>query len=223
MMRKGCRRQRTWLVAVTGLLVLWMAATAGPAVAEWSFDAYVGRTFVPDGDFMLRDDNFNQSLGFDDSFIVGGRLGYWLGFLPFLGVALDASYYTADLESLPNQEPLANADLKRLPLSGLVLLRLPLFLSPGLPFGRLQPYVAAGPTVFLANLDLNALDESRADVGLDARVGLNVRFTRTLGIFVEYRLTYVEQQFDFTADGVRSQVESDPSTHHILGGLSLRF
>jgi hypothetical protein len=102
------------------------------------------------------------------------------------------------------------------------MLRLPLLPSPVVPRGHLEPYVAVGPTLFLSNLDFGN-DDFREDIGLDVRGGLNWRFTQTLGIFAEYRLTYVEQEFRFTRQGVRSVIESDPSTHHVLVGLSLRF
>jgi opacity protein-like surface antigen len=224
MQRTGLR-QHKWLVAALGFLVTWGAITAGPALAEWTFDAYVGRAFSPDGDVDVEDTGISASadVDVDDAYIFGGRLGHWFGFFPYLGVALDASYLTTDLDSAIDPETFDDVDLRRVPLSGLAMLRLPLLPSRVVPRGHLEPYVAAGPTLFLSNLDLGDFDESREDVGLDVRAGLNFRFTRTIGIFAEYRLTYVDQEFKFTRQGVRSVVEADPSTHHVLGGLSLRF
>jgi hypothetical protein len=224
MQRKGLR-QHTWLVAAIGFLIAWGAITAAPALAEWTFDAYIGRAFSPDGDVDVEDMGISASadVDVDDSYIFGGRLGYWFGFFPYLGVALDASYLTTDLDSDLDIETFDDVDLRRVPLSGLAMLRLPLLPSPAVPRGHLEPYVAVGPTLFLSNLDLDDFDDTREDVGLDVRAGLNFRFTRVLGIFAEYRLTYVEQEFKFTRQGIRSVVETDPSTHHVLGGISLRF
>ena len=224
-MQKKSFRQHKWLVAAIGFLVTWGAITAGAALAEWTFDAYIGRSFSPDGDVDVEDTGISASadVAVDDAYIFGGRLGYWFGFFPYLGVALDASYLTTDLDSDIDPETFDDVDLRRVPLSGLAMLRLPLLPSPAVPRGHLEPYVAVGPTLFLSNLDLDDLDDSHEDVGLDVRAGLNFRFTRALGIFAEYRLTYVEQEFKFTRQGVRSVVETDPSTHHVLGGISLRF
>jgi opacity protein-like surface antigen len=175
---------------------------------------------LPNGD--VEADGVNENVGFDDSFTVGGRLGYWLGLFPYVGVALDISYYTSELNFDTAGELFGNADLRRIPLSGLAMLRLPFLPSPVVPRGHLEPYVAAGPTLFLSHLDLDN-DDLRKDVGLDVRAGLNVRITRALGVFAEYRLTYVEQEFKFTRQGIQAVVEADPSTHHVEGGLSLRF
>lgn len=224
MQRQGLR-QNKWIVAAIGFLVTWGVITAGAALAEWTFDAYVGRSFSSDGDVDVEDTGISASadVDIDDAYIFGGRLGYWFGFFPYLGAALDVSYFTTDLDASTDTETFADVDLRRVPLSGLAMLRLPLLPSPVVPRGHLEPYVAAGPTLFLSNLDLADLDDSREDVGLDVRAGLNFRFTRTLGIFAEYRLTYVEEEFKFTRAGVRSVVETEPSTHYVLGGLSLRF
>lgn len=219
MQSRGSRR-RLWLVVVIGFLATWGVIMARPAWAEWTFDVYAGMSFLPDGD--VEADGVNEDVGFDDSFTVGGRLGYWLGLFPYLGVALDVSYYTSELDFDTASQLFGNADLRRIPLSGLAMLRLPFLPSPIVPRGHLEPYVAAGPTLFLAHLDLDN-DDLRQDVGLDVRAGLNVRLTHTLGVFAEYRLTYVEQEFKFTRQGVRSVVETDPSTHHVEAGLSLRF
>lgn len=213
-------RQRLWLVVVLGFLAIWGVIMARPAWAEWTFDVYVGSSFLPDGDVQAN--GVNEHVGFDDSFTVGGRLGYWLGLFPYVGVALDVSYYTSDLDFDTLGQLLGNADLRRIPLSGLAMLRLPFLPSPAVPRGHLEPYVAVGPTLFLSHLSLDN-DDFQNDIGLDVRAGLNVRFTRAIGIFAEYRLTYVEQEFTFTRQGVRSVLQADPSTHHLEAGLSLRF
>ena len=212
--------RRLGLLAMMSLLVAWGVVMAQPAWAEWTFDAYVGMSFLPDGD--VEASGVNDNVGFDDSFIVGGRLGYWLGLFPYVGAALDVSYYTSDLNYDIRGQHFDNFDLKRIPLSGLAMLRLPVLPTPLAPRGQLEPYLAIGPTLMLSNLDFDNKD-LRKDVGLDVRAGLNVRLTRALGVFAEYRLTYVEQEFHFSRAGLESVAKADPSTHHLAGGISLRF
>jgi opacity protein-like surface antigen len=194
-------------------------------LAEWTFDAYIGRSFAPNGDIDVEETGSSRSadVKLDDANLFGGRLGYWFGFFPYVGIALDVSYFTTELDAATDSETFDDGDLRRVPLSGLAMFRLPFLPSRVVPRGHLEPYVAAGPTLVLSHLDLNHHDESREDVGLDVRAGLNVRITRSIGLFAEYRLMYVEQEFKFTRAGVRAVMETDPSMHHVLGGLSLRF
>jgi hypothetical protein len=206
-------------IAMVGALLVTMSQ---PAQAELFLDAYVGGSFSSDGELTTQERNGND-FSLDDAVLVGGRLGYWLGFFPYLGVALDVSLFTTDLDALSERETFSNADLTRVPLSGLAMLRFPLLTSESVPQGHLQPYVAAGPTVFLSDLDTEERDVSEEDVGLDVRAGLGLRFNHLLGVFAEYRFTYVDQTFSFSREGVSSVIETDPSTHHVLAGISLHF
>lgn len=217
------KRRTVWGVVTLGVLLLGGAWTPAPTQAEWSFEAYIGGAFLPEGDLQELDGLGRSTTNFDDAFLVGGRLGYWLHGVPYLGVALDVSYYATELEALTSRQRLASTDLNRVLLSGLARLRLPLLQSRIVPQGHLEPYIAAGPTLAVANLDLDDIDDSQEDIGIDARGGLNVRLTRTVGIFAEYRYTWIEQTFKFSRAGLQSLIETDPSTHHILGGLSFRF
>lgn len=205
-------------VTLAVCLITMCLATPLTALAEWSFEAYVGGVFMPDGEANTQ--AMRSDLETDTTYLIGGRLGYWLGVFPYLGVALDASYLTSELSA---QDAVEDADLNRVPLSGLVMLRLPVWRSSAIPQGRVQPYVAAGPTLVVSQLDTTDVDATSEDVGLDARAGLNLRLTGTVGLFAEYRLTYVDQTFTFDRDGVRSVLDTDPSTHHLIGGISLRF
>ncbi len=220
-----CKQQLgSWmrLVATLAIVGALLTTTALPAQAELFLDAYIGGSFSSDGETTSQGlDNTNLNL--DDAVLVGGRLGYWLGFFPYLGVALDVSLFTTDLDSLTDQQTFENADLKHIPLSGLAMLRFPLLTSATVPQGHIQPYVAAGPTLFLSDLDLEERNISKEDIGLDVRAGLGLRLNHLFGVFAEYRFTYVDQTFPFSREGVSSVIETDPSTHHILAGISLRF
>ena len=217
------RQSRQRYLGIVCMLVLGCVTIAAPAGAEWSFDAYLGGAFLPTGDITLSDTPGRTHADFQDAFIVGGRFGYWFNTLPYLGVAFDFSYFSTELTGAASRDIFEQADLSRVFLSGLARLRLPLFPSRIVPRGQLEPYVAVGPTLSLAHMDVQVDEESKATLGLDVRAGLNFRLTRLIGVFAEYRLTWVDETFRFSLAGVRSTVETDPTTHYLLGGLSFRF
>jgi opacity protein-like surface antigen len=219
-MHTGSRRYRIW--PVVAVLILWRLTMVAPAWAEWSFDVYMGGAFFPNGDFTLENAT-SETADFKDTFVVGGRLGYWFQSVPYLGVAFDVSYLATEPSGGALRDAFDEVDLNRVLLSGLARLRLQLLRSRTVPQGHLEPYVAVGPLLSVAKLDVKVDDDTNTDIGLDARAGLNFRISRLIGVFAEYRLTWVDQTFRFSIDGVRSTVETDPTTHHLLGGLSFRF
>ena len=82
-----------------------------------------------------------------------------------------------------------------IPITPLVLARLPLLESDEFPTGRLQPYIGEGPGIFLhrRKVDFESGDQIRnetVDVGADVRAGLAWKFTPLFGIFAEYRFNY---------------------------------
>jgi hypothetical protein len=109
------------------------------------------------------------------------------------------------------------------PISPLLMLRLPLFGSPEFPGGRLQPYVAGGPGFFLTSVKVDApgLPEHRSDwqvdVGADARAGIAFMLTPGFGTFVEGRYTV------FSTDPGGRSAEFDVETLHVMGGITIRW
>jgi hypothetical protein len=202
------------------------------ADAEFFIDAYAGGAFTSDSDATLSilDMVTNVGIDADDSFIAGGRLGYWFGFFPWLGLALDVSYFemegnpTSNLDDghLPTFDTLGKTNFDILPISALVMLRLPSLMNPIALLG-LTPYAAIGPAVFLSQVDFGGFEESGAALGLDVRVGLRWEFLPAFGVFVEYRYTRVEDDFQDALRDFPASMDVDVTTHHALGGISLRF
>jgi opacity protein-like surface antigen len=157
---------------------------------------------------------------------MGGRLGYWFEKLPWLGVSLDLSYFKAEGEK---------AEFDVIPLSLLLMLRLPLFKSEEFPNGRIQPYGAIGPGLFsyYAKADFQPtlpekISAYDVDIGLDLRAGLSWQFHRNWAIFGEYRYTAVKIDFtqgDFLPifSGSDESAETHLKTNHFLLGISYRF
>jgi hypothetical protein len=123
--------KRTLLCGI--VLALVLAGPTRPAGAEWFLDLYGGGAFTQDADITVNNSTtLNSKLKFDTEATGGGRVGYYLtGIgLPWLGFALDASYY-APATSASDVE----ARLEVVPISALVLLRLPLLVDRRCPRG----------------------------------------------------------------------------------------
>jgi opacity protein-like surface antigen len=226
--------KRTWLVVYASMFIsLSLVLIPHTADADFFIDAYAGGAFTSDSDasFKILDTVTNVGIDTDDSLIVGGRLGYWLGFFPWLGLALDVSYFEmeGDLQSnlddgqLPTFDNLSKANFEMLPIAALVMLRLPRLVNPIALLTGLTPYAAIGPAVFLTQVDFEGFEESGAALGLDVRVGLRWEFLPVFGVFVEYRYTRVEDDFQDALRDFPASMDVDFTTHHALGGISLRF
>jgi hypothetical protein len=197
-------------------LVLWVT----PASAEWFGDLWVGLSRTKSADLKVRilDVEVESEVDYTDTMSGGFRVGYWFESARWLGLAVDASYFTPD------------SDVSVVPVSALLMLRLPLFRSTAFPSGRLQPYIAGGPGLFVSTFsgdlgeDLGGqASDTSIDLGLDARAGLTFLFTKQFGIFFEGRMTRVSPEWSFQVLGHDTTVKTDLTTYHLIGGLTFRF
>jgi opacity protein-like surface antigen len=114
----------------------------------------------------------------------------------------------------------------------LLRLRLPLVSSEEFPKGRLQPYISAGPALFVtwaeSDPTLQPPNQKQTDTSLGVKAGGGLAFliTKSVAVFGEYRFTH------FTTDLTFQDTTPPPSTenfkmtfdtHHLIGGLSFRF
>jgi opacity protein-like surface antigen len=212
------------LVLVLSLLVSLVVVPAH-AVAEPFVDAFAGVAFTPENDIDLRLDGATAAgeSDFKDSFSVGARAGYWFG---VFGVNLDVSYLRPELD--PDDATVAGTrietDLDVVGVGVNAMLRGQLVRDADVPQGRLQPYIFAGPTLFISRFDVDVSGaggetDVSTRVGLTAGGGMTFMITRLLGVFAEYRFTRNRPEFDL--DGLR--VEPKLDSHHVVGGLTLRF
>ena len=165
---------------VLAAVVAVMLGMAAPASAEWFADLYGGAVFWVDPTIHVvvgdgqREANKGKSVA---DFTVGGRFGYWLRPVPWLGFTLDTSYYQLHADAKNSNAPLQEAKLQTVPITPMVMARLPLLEGSEYPAGRLQPYVGAGPGIFWhrRKLDLQSGDrvsDDSVDVGADVRAGV---------------------------------------------------
>jgi Outer membrane protein beta-barrel domain len=211
--------KRTWLCGTA--LALILVGPTRPASAEWFLDLYGGGSFTQDVDVTIRNGTtLDDRVKFDTALTGGGRLGYWLtGIgLPWLGAALDVSYFAPDATATAGK-----ASLEVLPISALLMLRVPLFADSVVPTGRVQPYIAGGPSVFVSRVKVDTsvlgerLSAEQAELGADVRAGLTFMLTPHFGVFAEGRYTV------FNVDPGSRGTEFDIETFQALGGVTLRF
>jgi hypothetical protein len=204
------------------VVVIGLGLTIGaarPAAAEWFLDIYGGASMTADADVTFRNGTtVDDKVKFDTEGMGGGRVGYWLESLPWLGLAGDVSYFAPTAQGTTFE-----TNLEVIPITPLVMFRLPLMQSPEFPKGRLQPYLGVGPGFFVTSVEVNAgaLGEENTDwqfeVGVDTRAGITFLITPGFGVFVEGRYTWFS-----TNPGGRS-TEIDVETVHVAGGLSFRW
>jgi opacity protein-like surface antigen len=221
-----------------GITVLLLLIAPVVASAEGFLDGFIGASFTQKSDGDLTADG--QTLTFTDqefktSLIVGGRAGWWFG---LFGINLDVSWFRPELD--PDEVTVidppftltAKSDLNVVGIGLNAMLRGQFIKDSNVPAGRLQPYVFAGPTLFISTFDLEATltqtgvgtisaEDSDTDVrlGVSAGAGVTYLFTPHIGVFAEYRFTHQSPEFKL-AD---QKVEFDLNTHHLLAGVSFRF
>ncbi len=205
------------------LLTLLLAA---PAASEGFADLYGGGAF-PDDDrgFAVPGFSTGPRTDFDSTGVVGGRIGAWSDGFPYLGGALDVSWFGPDGEGRTSP-----AELDVIPISFLLMGRVPLVTSEEYPGGRVQPYLGIGPSLVVSQLEIPLpgpdFDDTEADAGVDLRVGTALIPVRPLGLFLEYRFTHFEPDWEDrvgTPVAVRSRASTELSTHLVQAGVSLRF
>ena len=208
-------RKTLWLV-VLSLVVIAPASAA----AEPFFDLFAGAAFTDSNDLKVSATGFSATgeVDYKTSFSVGARAGYWFG---FFGVNLDVNYFRPSIDT---QTSGFDADLDVVGIGLNAMLRGQFVKTAAVPDGALQPYIFAGPTLFISRLDIDISGvgsdhDTDARVGFTAGTGVTYLFTKNIGIFGEYRFTYSRPEFDIS--GVK--IEPKLNSHHLLGGVTFRF
>jgi opacity protein-like surface antigen len=248
---------QSWRLVVNCVVVCAaVALSAGTASGEWFADLFVGGTFTENSDPVATTSVGGVStkittfdIHHDDSIVFGGRFGYWIDPLPYLGVGLDVSHFDADV-SRQSRTVVFNPDLfggsgSRVPanpaeigitvISLDLMLRWPLLASPAFPRGQLQPYLAAGPALFIArvedqgNLGTGTQSDTDTAIGLKVAGGVTWLFTKNIGVFAEYRFTRFDPESKFrsvdpfTGAPGTTTINSTLSTHHVVAGVTFRY
>jgi opacity protein-like surface antigen len=238
------RRRLKWALLVAALVFpsqVW---------AEGFVDLFAGASFTQDSNvkFNLSNDSgslpeFEGTTSFKTSVLAGGRVGWWAD---FAGLNLDVSWFRPELD--PNNVT-ASAVVGTTPTTGTletdlnvvaiglnVMFRGQFLQNDSVPDGRLQPYVFAGPTLFISTLDAKLTvstpgtrqifrdSDTDYSFGVTAGGGVSFMLLKNVGLFAEYRFTHFRPDFELQNGSLgRAKVEGDLNTHHLLAGLTFRF
>jgi opacity protein-like surface antigen len=237
-------RKARWTTPVLSLTVLILALVPRVAWAEWFLDAYAGWSITERVDVDIAGVSFAgvpvQASLLDvepeNSPLFGLRAGYWFGFLPEFGLGVDVFYFrpdvrrqnvtaTAAVSGRIFDEPVSvavagparipSADLPAVVFAPELLLRWRFLRTADIPHGRLQPYIRLGPALLVTDPD-----DLGTTLGFKVAGGFAWQFHRRLALFGEYRFTRFTPE-DVESGGLR--YSADVNTHHVLGGISLRF
>lgn len=208
------------------LVFLAILSVRAPASAEIVLDVYGGASFTQSRRMTVERlfvaETATRKVSYDGGFVVGARGGAWFD---WVGFGIDFSYFKADGD-------LAEVDVFSNSL--FVMARAPLMQSDEFPHGQVQPYVMAGPAFFFADTHTDFRPDlsdrvaafSFDDVGIDLRAGMRWLFPGGIGLFGEYRFTWFRLHADddpgtgFTGTEF---IDTTLATHHIIGGVSIRF
>jgi opacity protein-like surface antigen len=235
---------------VAGLIALaCVLPGASPASAEWIADIFVGSTFTKSDDVKVDSPAGRgtiRDVGFDTAVAGGIRVGKYFDGLPFLGVAVDGFRFSpyiapqsAQFEGCfvvggcgTRQGGTGSFDVTVTTISFDLMLRAPLFTTPELPRGRVQPYVAAGVPLVLTEVSpnntrlfRNHASDTDVTIGYKAAAGVAIEVYNSLAVFFEYRFNHASVDADLqdSVSASTSAFRTDISSHSTLIGVSARW
>ena len=212
-------RKPLWVAPL--LLLVILAVAPSDAAAEPFFDLFAGAAFTDSNDVKLSVPGLSATFDsdFKTSLSVGGRAGYWFG---FFGVNLDVDYFrpNPDIKGFSGID--FDLDVVGIGVNG--MLRGQFMKTTTVPGGALQPYIFAGPTLFISRFNVDVSgggsdDDTDANVGFTAGTGVTFMFTKNIGAFAEYRFTYNRPKFH----NLGTDTEPKLNSHHLLAGVTFRF
>ena len=212
--------------------VFVLLAVIPACMAEEFFDLYLGQTNTNDAEVWAEREYWNisvsdsEEIDFDPSGLYGLRGGFWSDSTRQIGWAIDVFYFETDSEKV---------DVSVIPLSVLLMLRLPLFVRDEFPGGKLQPYFGFGPSAYFFDIEVQfqpiisrTITHHSVEFGWQCQTGLLWQFHKEYGIFVEYRYTTCRISDRWRTDewfgpdySEKFKIKLD--THHFLMGISFRF
>ncbi len=154
-----------------------------------------------------------------NSFVYGGKLGYFLESYNWLGFEVEAFSTTPHIKEQTVQvrpsgtSKQRDAELRVTVVAANLVMRYP---------GQIwQPYVGGGPALIYAK-GTSAQSDSSTGVGLNFLSGLRVMVIQHFAVLAEYK--YVGATFEFkNAFGPGFGVEEDYNASHVVAGVSYHF
>jgi opacity protein-like surface antigen len=216
-------------IAAVAAAIAWLGPAAPTASAEPFSVVYFGFALTNDAPYHLNGIPLPPGLicirqcSSAKSPAAGLRIGYWFERFPWLGVAGDVSGY---ITSWGYENPY---EVTLFPVTPMVLVRGRLVQQEGFENGRVQPYLAVGPGIFISSVEVvtgyailgttQSSSTVTADVGLDIRAGVEFLASSWFGVSIEYRFAYVEP--GFSLDG--QQIDTEYTTNQLSVGLVVHY
>jgi len=222
------RYDRLHLLVASSLLVI-----AGACAPDTALNGLTEVSTVPSG-IEIRPVGKNQfasvnlpipgksDLAYRTAWTSDGHLGMW--FNEWSGVSLDGPFFQADDNGFNQNASSATA---------LLLLRVQLFKSGGVPKTQLQPYVGIGPGVFFGTEEIGFQQDSggninaaRMSIGVDLRAGMRWQINDKLDIVGEYRMTHYNGNRGKADRAALDSTETGDvmlTTNKFIAGLKLTF
>lgn len=164
----------------------------------------------------------NIDLPYRTAWTSDGHLGTW--FNEWSGVSLDGPFFQTDENGFNKNAGSATA---------LLLLRVQLRKSGGVPNGQLEPYVGIGPGIFFTNEEIGfqrdsggKLNAAHMSIGLDFRAGMRWQINDKLDLIGEYRMTHYDNNREKLERAALNSTENGDvkrTTNTFIGGLKLTF
>ncbi len=239
---------RTSIGVLSLTLCMGLLVCPNDGSAEWYADAYSGAVVTSSPDLTVTSSlgttTTYHNLGVNNNWTAGARGGYWLEKqkMDWIGFGLDVFFF--HLKTPTGQQigvtgtggstiQTAHWSLPAWGISFDVLrLRLPLLRDEQFVHGRVQPYLAAGPTIFITYAGQNTFvqpgGQSSTNVSLGVKVdaGATVMITKRIGAFAQYRFTHFTSELDYQNTIPALATETFKTTydsHHAIAGVSFRF
>jgi hypothetical protein len=227
-------------IAASTLFSVLLIAAHGNAWGEGFIDLYAGVKKNNMADVNVSETRSSgttsaaASIDLSSSTEFGMRCGAW-GDTTYnwVGMGIDLGYLHADGPGV---------DITALPFTLLLALRAPLFPTPEIPGGRLQPYGMAGVSFYITDVSvqLNGMGGNSNQMswpwpstsvdkvyGPYLATGLAWQPKKSLAIFGEYRYSSFDVDFDttnsFLFPTANGKVDTTVKADRILFGISLRF
>ncbi len=218
---------------------------------EFYAGGYLGAAFTSDQDLDFNDgislnngvtrpiSQGNATL-FNNSFatsLVGGiKFGYFFHTIPYLGLEAESSANNSNVnrQRLSINRPIQGYTAATVPNDSWVnwtnaihiVGRYGFLPDNEVPFGRLQPYVGAGPAFVVLYEDI----DSAKNFALDAMAGVRYMITKHISTFVEYKFNYqwnveIESHAFYLPNGTvgRGNAYLDFASQKVVFGLAYHW
>ena len=214
---RGSRLHFCSVILIAAVFVLCLSTNSSRA--EFYFGGAIGGNFPLDfSDVELNSiNNPPIDLSLENSLAYGGKAGYFFSSLKWLGVEVEAFNTNPNIKQ---QVIVVNGVPINISGINLAVTTAAVNLVARYPGKRFEPYIGAGPGVFIARISQGGVNSETAVVpGVNVIGGGRVYLTDWLALFTEYKFNYAKFDFDNGAIGFQGTYIAN----HVHGGISIHF